>query len=139
MADWYGACRTNEVEVMDVEAVEKIFEPFQITVERRGDNRVALFSDDEYGGYPSSAWVETDDGDDDDELEFDFSLIVPQLIHGQVLIVMCSGAEKLRYVTGEALAIAWDGRTTYIDINDIYDKAAAEFGVEARKIGRAEY
>jgi hypothetical protein len=124
MANWYGSCRTNYVRVKDVTEVLKIFAPFQLKMIEDGQGRIGFLSEDEYGGWPSSV-----DDEDGNEIEFDFSLIIPQLADKEVLIVMCAGAEKLRYITGEAIAYAWDGRSTAVYINDIYKKVEAEFGV----------
>ena len=121
--------------VKNVEAVKEIFKPFYVELIFDDKGRVGFLSIDEYGGWPSSAYAE-DDEDEENELEFDFGLIIPQLEEHEVLIVMSAGAEKARYITGEAIAIAWDGRTTRVELSDIYDKVKAEFGVSTT---RAEY
>lgn len=43
---------------------------------------------------------------------------------------MTTGAEKLRYLTGYAFALYADGRRLDVNLDDIYDKARAEFGVQ---------
>lgn len=128
MANWYGACRTNYVQVKDVDAVIKAAAPFALELIRDEAGRVGFLSTDEYGGWPSSTYAE-DDEDCLNEIEFDFGFIVPHLVEREVLVVVCSGAEKLRYVTGDALAYAWDGRVTRVDLTDIYKKVKDEFGV----------
>jgi len=76
----------------------------------------------------------------EEEIEVDWtSMLAPHLAEGEVAILKEAGAEKVRYITGWAMAIAWDGRTTYIGLNDIYAKAAAEFGVESTSINEATY
>lgn len=137
MANWYGATRTNYVKVTDLEAVKKVFKPFAVGIYIDGGGSICLLSEDEYGGWPASVMAEDDDGFEiGEELEFDFGLIVPYLQAGEVLVVISSGAEKLRNITGDSIAYAWDGRVTRVDINDIYEKVRAEFGVDTT---RAEY
>lgn len=131
MSNWYGACRTNYVQVKDIQAVKDAFQPFPIEIHESADGLITLLSNDEYGGWPSS----TEDADGN-ETPFDFELIVPFLEHGQVLIVMCAGAEKLRYITGDAHAYAWDGRHAKVSLDDIYDLAEKKFGVS---VSMAEY
>lgn len=126
MADWYGACRTNYVQVKDPAAFEKEFAPFSVQAVYDEQGRVALLSTDEHGGWPSSV----EDEETGEELEFDFGLAVPHLVEGQVLVVLCSGAEKLRYITGDAIAYSWDNRIVSVDINEIYAKVKTAFGVD---------
>ena len=49
------------------------------------------------------------------------------------------GSERYRYVTGQAIAARWDGRVVHLSLNDIYEKAAREFGVDVKSITPAEY
>ena len=46
------------------------------------------------------------------------------------------GAEKLRYVTGEAIAANSGGRVVFLLLGDIYRKAAREFRVPESEIAR---
>jgi hypothetical protein len=43
------------------------------------------------------------------------------------------------YVTGQAIAVRWDGGVVHFSLNDIYEKAAREFGVDVKSITLAEY
>jgi hypothetical protein len=42
-------------------------------------------------------------------------------------------------VTGQAIAVRWDGRVVHLSLHDIYEKAAREFGVDVKSITPAEY
>jgi len=75
---------------------------------------------------------------EDDQVDWS-SMLAPHLVEGEVAVLMEVGAEKVRYASGWATAIAWDGRETIIDLHDIYAKAAAEFGVERTSITEATY
>jgi hypothetical protein len=89
-------------------------------------------------------WVLTRQGSVPDfsesrEEEIDFaSELSEHLVEGEVAIYMEVGYEKLRYLSGVAVAVAWDGRVTYVDLNEIYERAREEFGMTA-PINRAEY
>lgn len=77
---------------------------------------------------------------DQDETEIDWvNILTEHLAEGEVAILMEAGAEKLRYITGWAQAISWDGRVNTVSLDDIYAKAAAEFGVDIDSITRAAY
>ena len=125
MANWYGTSRSNYFKVENEEA-------FRAWAERRDlevlENPSGLFgvapsSMSEDGSWPSY------DCDDDCEIDFQAELI-EHLAEGQVAILMTIGAEKLMYLTGYSVALAWDGRRMSVDINDIYDKVEVEFGLQ---------
>lgn len=79
------------------------------------------------------------DDDECDERQWFWTDLAEHLAEGQVLVVMTAGAENLRYITGDAIAISWDGRQAQVNINDIYSKAATEFGVPLQSIAPATY
>ena len=140
MADWYGAARSNYVRLnCSVEAFREALGPFasSIRVSPSGSDssRVCLLAETYDGGWPSFA---SDDSGED--LEFSFQeYVVPYLAEGQVLIVMQSGHEKLRYVDGHASAFAWDDREVHLGLWDIRDLAAKTFGIPAEQISEASY
>jgi hypothetical protein len=49
------------------------------------------------------------------------------------------GAEKLRYLTGIAIAVNYKGRATVVSLDDVYRKAARTFRVPESKITQAAY
>ncbi len=124
MANWYGTSRSNYFKVKDGGAFREWAERRNLEVleDRRGLLGVAPSSMSEDGSWPSY--------DDDDDCEIDFQAeLIEHLAEGQVAILMTIGAEKLRYLTGFSVALAWDGRRMSVDIADIYDKVELEFGV----------
>lgn len=139
MADWYGTSRSNYFRVKDPEEFKKwayaahlgYFQQhgfFCITGELTGD-----------GCWPSQKTVENEDGSED-EVDFDVVDELPDhLAEGEVAVLMSSGAMKLQAVTGEAIAVTWDGRTIAMSLNDIYEQAATEFRVPVTSITKAEY
>jgi hypothetical protein len=117
--------------------LEKALEPFDINISKDGEGEfICLLSGDSSDG----AWPSYSEDNEGNELEFSFAEhVVPYMAHGQVLIVMEAGAEKLRYITGYAEAYHSDGRVVAVSLYDIYALAAKEFGVSRGDISHAEY
>lgn len=139
MANYYGAARSNYVRIKDMPGLVEALKPWPIIISPKNDNplNVCFLSDDPDGaGWPSRCW---DDGDND-ETEWDTTkFIAPFMEPDQVLIIEEAGHEKLRYVTGWAEATRSDGRQVFVNINDIYDKAAAVFEIPRANITEATY
>lgn len=126
MANWYGTSRSNYFKVKDEAQFKRWVGsvPDLLLLESDGAFGIAVESGE---GWPSVSW----DDDTGEELEVDLMQVLPEhLAQGEVAVLIQAGAEKLRYVTGHAIAIAWDGRLTQVCLSDIYTKAKAEFGVE---------
>jgi hypothetical protein len=124
MANWYGTCRSNYFAVKDVDAFNEFCVEHQARpIEKEG--LVGFVSEDEYGSIPNRY------DEEDDEFIPITAKIHEHLAEGHVCVIMEAGAEKARYVTGIAIAIAWTGERTEIDIGDIYKQAQDEFGGDA--------
>ena len=124
MANWNGVSRSNYVAVKDVEAFKAEMAPLEVKVEESQETpgTYCLIADTEYGGWPNY--------DDETDNTFDLEAIVaPHLADGQVCVFMSSGAERTRYVTGDALAFDNTGEVIYLNLNDIYELATDKFGV----------
>lgn len=65
--------------------------------------------------------------------------IAGTLVKGQVMVIQEAGAEGERYVSGFSLAFNHTGAELWINLNDVYEKAAKKFHVAMRKISVAEY
>lgn len=126
MANYYETARTNYFRVKD----EAAFRAFMDTVpgsEVHGSSTkpgmfCVLFTED---GVSSSRFnEETEDWD-----EFDFmEELAPHLADKSIAVLEATGAEKLRYVCGYAVAINNKGERISININEIYKLATEEFG-----------
>ena len=140
MANWSGASRSNYVRVADIEGLKKSLANWEIEIVAKGD-KIAMFPQTEDGSWPS--WRCAEDEDGPHEVEFDFGTdVMPYVAEGEVLVVMTSGAEKLRYITGNASAYVRRGdkvEVVSIGLYDIYAKAATTFGVDQHHITAAEY
>ena len=137
MANWYGRSRTNMVHIEDMEALKNSLEIFDISIYEREDGTVSFTDGDSTNGsFPSL--LMTDEGE---EIEFTWEKhVMPFVKENEMLIVMSSGAERRRYVTGYADAYVRRGTevtSTGLDLNDIYAVAAVELGVHPQT--RAEY
>lgn len=136
MANWYGSARSNYFQVKNAEA-------FLEWAERRG---LGVFKSEQnadvFAIHPGES---TDNGDwpsYDMEEDKEFELapeLSEHLCPRQVAVLLEVGAEKLRYLTGHAIAVNHKGRFVVLSLDDIYRKAAREFRVGENEITRAEY
>jgi hypothetical protein len=105
--------------------------------DERIDDLMKLFGYDEEEAFRNAV--------DNSEIEFEWDkIIMPLVAVGEVLVVQVIGAEKLRYLTGLAVAFIRreDGRVEIVSIgiDDIYDKARKQFGLsDTHAITAAEY
>ena len=122
MANYYASARTNYFLVKDIEAFTNEVEPISVELSTKTvDDKtfVCLLSDGE-GGFPWEYYEETSD----DYLEVDWDAIfVKHLQDDSVAIIIESGAEKLRFIAGVAIAFNNKGETKRVDLNDIYTLA----------------
>ncbi|WP_236746426.1 hypothetical protein [Mycobacteroides abscessus] len=94
--------------------------------------------DDDGGGYWSYViWAEEPD-EEDREVDVP-ELIASHLEEGQVAVFVHAGAEKLRYLHGYSVAVHSDGRQVRVDLDDVYERASAEFGIPRERISHASY
>lgn len=138
MANYYGSWRSNIFQVKDEEAFQTWAALVCETDVRGRKDGVCLLQDQQSdcGGLPSDRInPDTDDFEDINFLEE----LGEHLADGSVAIVMESGAEKLRYIVGQAYAIInVDGVVDIkaIDLGDIYKLAKDSWGIDP---SRAEY
>lgn len=151
MANWYGTARSNYFKVKDMAAFNEwvaSFDDLKVVTRtlEKDSKEVALgryqvgevlvmihpseFSDS--GAWPS---YRTDAEGEEIDIELTEEL-VEHLSEGEVAIMMEVGAEKLRYLTGYAQAVAWNGKVITLSIDDIYEQALQAFSVQPT---RAEY
>jgi hypothetical protein len=135
MANYYASCRTNYFKVKDDEAFENAMSEIpgvEVTTDAAG---YGLLGDDPDGaGWPG--WYMDDD---DNEIEVDiYQAVAEHLVDGEVAIFMESGAEKLRYIVGFAVAVNNKGEIKALGLNDIY-KMAKELTDRPDDITVAEY
>lgn len=135
MSNWYGAARSNYVRIKDMDALKAAIDGISITTQIDDDGRVAFFGDDnDSGGWPM---IEDEDGNVE---PIDWSAVVcPHLVEGEILVIMEVGFERLRYLTGEALAYNHEGRVHQVNLNQIYTQAAKAFNVPVGSISEAKY
>ena len=134
MANYYAAARTNYFRVKDEQAFRKWAGDLSCEICDDQEGRFCLlpgeYTDD--GTFPSCRFDENNDG-----VDFEFEEELAQHLQpGSVAIIMESGAEKLRYVHGHAIAIRSDGKQVSLSLRDIYDKAEKELEGE---VTAAEY
>lgn len=132
MANWYGTARSNYFHVKDnaaflIWADACNLDSFQ---DKEGRYAIAALSDQ---GWPSSY---IDEHGEDFDLDLPMELAT-HLADGEVAILMEVGNEKLRYLTGYAVAVNSKGDIISVGLDEIYKKAATAFN--NHDITRAEY
>ncbi len=136
MANWYGTARSNCFRVKDKDAFLKWADGRGLGVFKNEEN-ADLFAI--YGG------ESTDDGswpsyDVESDTEIDLVAELAQhLPNGQIAVLMEIGAEKLRYLTGVAIAVNHKGRVVELTLSDIYGKASRAFQIPENEITHATY
>lgn len=128
MANWYGSARSNYFRVKDKDAFTTWCASRNLNIlNSTGESTVAIApSDFDDGAWPSQTFnEETQDYDDVDLV----AELATHLAEGEVAVLMQIGAEKLRYLTGWAVAVNHKGETVSLNLSDIYDLAKTKFGV----------
>ena len=119
MANWYGSCRSNYFKVLNLDAFTTFLEQFeaQLITSAKHPGLVGFYSTTEDGFAP---YFFPDDADEPINL---LDHLHEHLTPDTVAVVQEIGAEKMRYLTGWALAIDHTGVIARVDIEDIYQKA----------------
>jgi hypothetical protein len=121
MANYYEASRSNYFAVKNLEAFKTAIEMFPIELVSKttedGETLVALLGDYENG----FAWTYYDE-DTEDDIEIVWEDIFKEhLADDIVAIFMGTGSEKLRYLSGWAVAYNNKGETRSVDLGSIYE------------------
>lgn len=125
MANWYGTSRSNYFAVKDLEAFKAALKPFELEIvtSDRHEGLVAVLAETDDGGFPSY-YVDEDDGD---LVDVDIvALITEHLADGHVCVLQSVGAEKLRYLTGWAVAFNNKGESIEVNIDNVITQAEAQ-------------
>lgn len=129
MANWCGESRSNYFRVKDAEAFKAAMSAFDVKVWDK-DDFFALGA----GRCSDGDWPSYDAEADED---FDFADIVSKhLADGEIAVFMTIGAEKIRYLTGYAVAFNNKGERESLSLDRIYDFVEQRWGVQPT---RAEY
>lgn len=134
MANWQGVARTNYFPVNDPEAFKARMAAIGlevITGDDLPDTYGLLCSD---GGWPNTIPGE-DYSDDAEQIDL-VAEVASFLTPGSVAVFMESGFERMRYVSGQSLAVNSEGEVLEINLNDIYSLVESKWGTTPSK---AEY
>jgi hypothetical protein len=151
MANYYATCRSNYFAVRDPKLFEKFCDLWNL--ESWDSNGLYAFAPRGEGGIPSYTTIKvpescdgcentcafcpcedcTNDctgcdlekGNENYELDYeDFEIqLADQIADDHVAILMEVGNEKLRYLSGYAIALNNQGDSTVISLDEIYDRA----------------
>lgn len=139
MANYYGNARSNYFKVKDVEAFKKEFID-KINGLEFIENNVGvgfLVTENDCGGIPC-CMVDPKDPDNIKDIDLAEELS-KHLADGEVAIYQEVGAEKLRYLTGYAVAVNSKGETVTVSISDIYQMAKSLTEADPTSITKCEY
>jgi hypothetical protein len=132
MANYEATTRSNYFRVKNRTAFKKWCSKRGLEFWTKDDKKPGPFAISGNDGYWPSSDPETGD-------EID---IMTELAHHldprDIAIFFEVGYEKLRYLVGCATAVHPDGRSVSVNLNDIYERAKAEFGSQM-SISEAEY
>ncbi len=137
MANYYEDGRTNYFKVKDSKKFLDEVGEYDVEVitrkdEKTGDILYGLMTQSEEG-WPY--WQIDDDGNEFEVHLFENGIVEDNLEDGWVCIYMGIGKEKMRYLTGYAVAFNNNGEVEIVNLNIIYDKAKRL----GNKIELAEY
>jgi hypothetical protein len=122
MANYYASARSNYFKVKDLAEFSKAMIPFDVEISEE-DQGVCLLCSGE-GGW---SWYDPDIEEDHDPVD----LIAPHLQDNEVCILMETGAEKLRYLIGYAIAFNNQKEMVDVSLENIYEQARKKFGADA--------
>jgi len=136
MANYYGVGRTNYFAVKSAEDFTAEMANYAVEVITREQDGVTLYglmdADSDGGGWNWSyvAELEAEDGEPvETDLEIDWvEVFARHLADGWVAILMETGAEKYRYVSGYALAVNSKGESHEINLSRDIAKLALTLG-----------
>lgn len=130
--------RTNFVKIENVQGLVESLKPFDVDlIPHTSEVDVFMLKASTGDGDFPSLEVSNEDGE---EVIFTFeSVVMPFVEEGQVLVAMSAGSTGTRAIHGYAgayLRLGKEVKSTAICLDDIYDKAANEFGVSEKAINR---
>ena len=142
MANYYGVFRSNRFPVRDRDRFHAWAETIPDLEVIEQDGRVLLVSSEWSDGSGLPGLREVEDGEHE---AIDFvGELGPHVAPGAVAVLVEAGAEKLRYLTGIAIAIrgaeypgGWAIERVALD--DVYERAAAAWGLDPGAIDHATY
>lgn len=135
MAEWIGMARSNYFRVQDEAQFREWAEELELKVMSDSEGRVGFYSGTDDGDFPEYRFT---DGEDRQEIDL-VTELAKHLVTGEVAVLVFAGHEKARYVSGYATALNSERNRVDIVLSDLYEKAAAEFGVEVKSISEAHY
>ena len=136
MANWYGSSRSNYFRVKDCDAFLQWVEKRGLGLSKNSED-ATVFAIHSGNSTDGGSWPSYD-MEDDTEIDL-VAELAQHLPKGQVAVLMEIGAEKLRYLSGIAIAVNHKGRAAVVSLDDIYRKAARTFRVPENEISQAAY
>ena len=137
MANYYGKTRSNYFFVKDAEAFKQELSKYPveiITQEKDGKTLYGFIDRDVDGAGTVEYYFDEETQDNSEDLDWS-DFFKRHLADGWVAIITHTGAEKYRYLNGQATAYNNKGEEMFISLEDIYT-LATQIG---ENITRAEH
>lgn len=146
MTDYTAAARTNYFRCKDIAALNGALSDLgladSIIVSTRGpEGMIMLYSETEFGDWPTTANVtDSESGEDDDLLDeegayFDIvDFLAGHLAIDEVAVVMEVGFTGISDLVGWAQAVNAQGEQVKVSLDDILDRAAEALGKRPRPV-----
>ncbi len=129
MADWYVTARSNYFKVRDNENFGTFMQQLPgMTAEHKVKDNAWWVRGSDYSNGEFDWTIYDEDCEPDDSVNAMVEL-ASHLQEGEVAIFFEISSERLRYITGRSLAIAWNGEITIINLSDIYDLVATKYNI----------
>ena len=129
MADYIAKMRSNYFQVKNAKKFKVFCERYRLEAITEDDKAKAA---DQRHGFMADGSIPTGRCNaKGDWIETDFlKELSRHLVKGEVAVIMEIGSEKMRYLTGVAVAVNAAGQATDVSLSDIYALARGTFGVE---------
>ena len=138
MSSIFLVSRSNYFKVKNLSKFKKFAETHRLQIIYADDNNPPKNPKGSIAIIPNNGEFPNYHFKTDREINF-AKLLSKHLAPNEVAILMTSGHEKTRYVTGWATAINQEGQTTRLCLEDIYEKTAETFKIPQNTITIAEY
>lgn len=139
MANYYGLSRSNYFRVKVAAAFLQWAESLGLNVINKVDSssgvaRYGLVADTNEG-WPLVKVIKNPESEHPEEVTVHvLNELSRHLADDGVAVLMEIGNQKLQFLNGTAYAVHSDGRTVRVHLNEIYERAAKELGVEVSAI-----
>jgi hypothetical protein len=124
MANYYAMARSNYFRVKDADEFKRWCKHRNLDFSTKEFDDVGARYTIFPGEGEEAGWPRFESSDGDDDIEIDIPEELSNHLHPKDAAVLFQvGWEKLRYLTGDAVAVTSTGKRVYLTLDEIYDRA----------------